>query len=219
MTLALGATPQQVRAGLAGAILGLPLGIGLSRSGAHGLSGLPQVLWLVAAALGTLFVVAALTSVRAWIGIRPSVAELAAGSRWRPHRTPSEPGSAARNTSAASREARGRARRQPSPPSVPLSRKAAYVSVSERGVREARLMHKVPNRRRRQARTPSVAAPTIAPCSRSVVTHEDFPSLDTGLGAGSRSLPCRSSATPLRGRRRGEGASSRSGRSNHARSC
>src|SRR6266568_272222 len=85
VTLALGATPQQVRAGLVmaqvipalpGAILGLPLGIGLFKVGAHGLSGLPPVLWLVAAVLGTVFVVAALTSVPARIGIRRPVAEM-----------------------------------------------------------------------------------------------------------------------------------------------
>jgi putative ABC transport system permease protein len=85
VTLALGATPQQVRAGLAmtqvipalpGAILGLPLGLGLFKVAAHGLSGLPPVLWLVAAVLGTVFVVAALTSVPARIGLRRPVAEM-----------------------------------------------------------------------------------------------------------------------------------------------
>lgn len=85
VTLALGATPQQVRAGLAmaqvipalpGAILGLPLGIGLFKVGAHGLSGLPPVLWLVAVVLGTVFVVAALTSIPARIGLRRPVAEM-----------------------------------------------------------------------------------------------------------------------------------------------
>ncbi len=85
VTLALGATPQQVRAGLVmaqvipalpGAILGLPLGIGLFKVSAHGLSGLPPVLWLVAAVLGTVLVVAALTSVPARIGLRRPVAEM-----------------------------------------------------------------------------------------------------------------------------------------------
>jgi ABC-type antimicrobial peptide transport system permease subunit len=85
VTLALGATPQQVRAGLAmtqvipalpGVILGLPLGLGLFKVAAHGLSGLPPVLWLVAAVLGTVFVVAALTSVTARIGLRRPVAEM-----------------------------------------------------------------------------------------------------------------------------------------------
>jgi putative ABC transport system permease protein len=85
VTLALGATPQQVRAGLAmtqvipalpGAILGLPLGLGLFKVAAHGVNGLPPVLWLVAAVLGTVVVVAALTSVTARIGLRRPVAEM-----------------------------------------------------------------------------------------------------------------------------------------------
>jgi putative ABC transport system permease protein len=85
VTLALGATPQQVRAGLVmaqvipalpGAILGLPLGIGLFKVAGRGLSGLPPALWLVAAVLGTVFVVAALTSVPARIGLRRPVAEM-----------------------------------------------------------------------------------------------------------------------------------------------
>ena len=85
VTLALGATPQQVRAGLVmaqvipalpGAILGLPLGIGLFKVAGHGLSGLPPVLWLVAAVLGTVLVVAALTSVPARIGLRRPIAEM-----------------------------------------------------------------------------------------------------------------------------------------------
>jgi ABC-type antimicrobial peptide transport system permease subunit len=85
VTLALGATPQQVRAGLAmtqvipalpGAILGLPLGLGLFKAAAHGLSGFPPVLWLVVAVFGTVVVVAALTSVTARIGLRRPVAEM-----------------------------------------------------------------------------------------------------------------------------------------------
>lgn len=87
VTLALGATPQQVRAGLVmaqvipalpGAILGLPPGIGLFKVAAHGLNGLglPPVPWLVAAVLGTVLVVAALTSVPARISLRRPVAEM-----------------------------------------------------------------------------------------------------------------------------------------------
>jgi putative ABC transport system permease protein len=85
VTLALGATRQQVRAGLVmaqvipavpGAILGLPLGIGLFKIAGHHLNGLPPVLWLVAAVLGTVIVVAALTSVPARIGLRRPVAEM-----------------------------------------------------------------------------------------------------------------------------------------------
>jgi energy-coupling factor transporter ATP-binding protein EcfA2 len=84
VTLALGATPQQVRAGLVmgqvipalpGAILGLPLGIGLFKVAGHGLSGWPP-LWLAAAVLGTVLVVAALTTVPARIGLRRPVAEM-----------------------------------------------------------------------------------------------------------------------------------------------
>jgi putative ABC transport system permease protein len=87
VTLALGATPQQVRAGLVmaqvipalpGAVLGLPLGIGLFKIAGHHLNGLPPVLWLVAAVLGTVLVVGALTSVPARIGLRRPVAEMLA---------------------------------------------------------------------------------------------------------------------------------------------
>jgi putative ABC transport system permease protein len=85
VTLALGATPQQIRRGLImaqiipalpGAILGLPLGIGLFKVAGHGLTGLPPVLWLVGAVLGTVLVVAALTSVPARIGLRRPIAEM-----------------------------------------------------------------------------------------------------------------------------------------------
>ncbi|HXC83880.1 MAG TPA: FtsX-like permease family protein [Trebonia sp.] len=85
VTLAVGATPQQVRAGLImaqvipalpGAILGLPLGIGLFKVAGHGLNGLPPAGWLVAAVLGTVVVVAALTTVPARIGLRRPVAEM-----------------------------------------------------------------------------------------------------------------------------------------------
>lgn len=85
VTLALGATPQQVRRGLVmaqvipalpGAILGLPLGIGLFKAAAHGLTGLPPAPWLVAAVLGTVLVVAALTSIPARISLRRPVAEM-----------------------------------------------------------------------------------------------------------------------------------------------
>jgi putative ABC transport system permease protein len=85
VTLALGATPQQVRAGLVmaqvipalpGAVLGLPLGIALFKVAGHHLTGLPPVFWLVAAVLGTVLVVAALTTVPARIGLRRPVAEM-----------------------------------------------------------------------------------------------------------------------------------------------
>jgi putative ABC transport system permease protein len=85
VTLALGATPRQVRAGLAaaqalaalpGAILGVPLGMGLFNVAAKGLSGLPPALWLVATVLGAVLAAAALTSVPARIGTRRPVAEI-----------------------------------------------------------------------------------------------------------------------------------------------
>ncbi|HEY6312304.1 MAG TPA: hypothetical protein VIY52_16075 [Streptosporangiaceae bacterium] len=66
----------QVIPALPGAILGLPLGIGLFKVAADHLSGLPPVLWLIAAVLGTVFVVAALTGVPARIGLRRPVAEM-----------------------------------------------------------------------------------------------------------------------------------------------
>jgi ABC-type lipoprotein release transport system permease subunit len=81
----LGATPRQVRAGLVtaqvlsalpGAILGVPLGIGLFKLASRDVSGLPSALWLVAAVVGTLLVVASLTSVPARIGTRRPVAEI-----------------------------------------------------------------------------------------------------------------------------------------------
>jgi len=85
VTLALGATPEQVRTGLVmaqvipalpGAILGLPLGIGLYEVAGRHLYGLPPAGWLAAAVLGTVLVVAALTSVPARIGLRRPVAEM-----------------------------------------------------------------------------------------------------------------------------------------------
>ena len=66
----------QVIPALPGAVLGLPLGLGLFKGAAHGLSGFPPVLWLVAAVFGTVVVVAALTSVPARIGLRRPVAEM-----------------------------------------------------------------------------------------------------------------------------------------------
>jgi putative ABC transport system permease protein len=73
---ALADTPRLVIPALPGAILGLPLGIGLFKVAAHHLNGLPPVLGLLAAVLGTVIVVAALTSVPARIGLRRPVAEV-----------------------------------------------------------------------------------------------------------------------------------------------
>ena len=66
----------QVIPAVPGAILGVPLGLALFKVAGHHLSGLPPVLWLVAAVLGTVVVVAALTSVPARIGLRRPVAEM-----------------------------------------------------------------------------------------------------------------------------------------------
>jgi putative ABC transport system permease protein len=66
----------QVIPALPGAILGLPLGIVLFKVAGHHLSGLPSALWMVAAVLGTVLVVAALTSVPARIAFRRPVAEM-----------------------------------------------------------------------------------------------------------------------------------------------
>jgi len=83
---ALGASNRQVRAGLAatqvlpalpGAIIGIPLGIGLFAAASHaGQLSIPPVGWLVATVLGTLVVVAALTTVPARIGGRRTAAEV-----------------------------------------------------------------------------------------------------------------------------------------------
>jgi ABC-type antimicrobial peptide transport system permease subunit len=82
---ALGATPRQVGTALsaaqifpalAGALLGIPGGIGLYDAAKHGGStAVPPTSWLVAMVLGTVVVVAVLTAVPARIGARRSVAE------------------------------------------------------------------------------------------------------------------------------------------------
>ena len=88
---ALGASPQQVTEGIAaaqvlpavpGAILGVPLGILLfvaANGGGAKATTVPPAWWLVAAVLGTLVVVAGLTSVPARIGARRPVAEILQG--------------------------------------------------------------------------------------------------------------------------------------------
>jgi putative ABC transport system permease protein len=83
---ALGATPRQVGTALsvaqifpalAGALLGIPGGIGLYDAAKHGGSTVvPPTSWLVAMVLGTVVVVAVLTAVPARIGARRSVAEV-----------------------------------------------------------------------------------------------------------------------------------------------
>jgi len=82
----LGATPQQVSAGLSaaqllaavpGTIVGIPAGIGLFYAASHaGTVTIPPAWWLAAAVLGTLVAVAGLTTIPARIGARRPVAEI-----------------------------------------------------------------------------------------------------------------------------------------------
>jgi putative ABC transport system permease protein len=86
LTRALGATPQQVTAGLsaaqvfpalAGALLGIPGGFGLYSAVKHGGSTvIPPVGWLIVLVLGTVIVVAGLTALPARVGARRPVAEV-----------------------------------------------------------------------------------------------------------------------------------------------
>jgi putative ABC transport system permease protein len=85
---ALGVTPRQLAAGLAaaqvlpalpGAILGIPLGIGLfalANGGGAAATTIPPTWWLLAAVLGTLLAVAALTTIPARIGARRPAGEI-----------------------------------------------------------------------------------------------------------------------------------------------
>jgi putative ABC transport system permease protein len=82
---ALGASPQQVTAGVAwaqvlpavpGTLLGIPLGIGLFKAADHGMMTIPPVWWLAAAVILTLAVVAVLASIPALLGTRRSSAEV-----------------------------------------------------------------------------------------------------------------------------------------------
>jgi len=82
---ALGSTPQQVSSGISaaqvipalpGALLGIPLGIGLFKVASH-VSAVPSAWWLAAAVLGTLVAVGGLTTIPALIGARrPAAAVL-----------------------------------------------------------------------------------------------------------------------------------------------
>jgi putative ABC transport system permease protein len=81
---ALGARARQVSSGLVvaqvlcalpGAIVGIPLGIGLFKAAVHGGS-LPPVTWLAAALIGALVAMAALTIVPARTGTRQPIAEV-----------------------------------------------------------------------------------------------------------------------------------------------
>jgi ABC-type antimicrobial peptide transport system permease subunit len=80
---ALGATPQQVTAGIAaaqalpavpGVLLGIPLGIGLFKVAAQGVGVVvPPALWLAGVVLGTLVAVAVLAAIPAFVGARRPV--------------------------------------------------------------------------------------------------------------------------------------------------
>jgi putative ABC transport system permease protein len=82
----LGASPRQVAAGLSaalllpaipGAVVGIPLGLLLVKAASHGGSlTVPPAPWLVAAVVGTLVVITALSAVPARIGARHPVAEV-----------------------------------------------------------------------------------------------------------------------------------------------
>jgi hypothetical protein len=70
-----GLVVAQVLAALPGAILGIPLGIGLFKIAVkHG--SLPPPLWLITTVVATLLAMAALTTVPAWLGMRQPVAEV-----------------------------------------------------------------------------------------------------------------------------------------------
>jgi hypothetical protein len=69
-----GLVTAQVLSALPGAVIGIPLGLGLYSAVVHG-GGLPSPLWLMAMLVGTLAVMAALTVVPAWIGTRQPVTE------------------------------------------------------------------------------------------------------------------------------------------------
>jgi len=83
---ALGATPQQVTAGLSaaqllpatlGALLGIPCGWGLVEAVKNGNRlAAPPALWLIATVLGTIVAVAAITAVPAWLGASRPAAEV-----------------------------------------------------------------------------------------------------------------------------------------------
>jgi putative ABC transport system permease protein len=71
-----GLAVAQVLAALPGAVIGVPLGLGLFKVATGNGGGTPDVLWLVAAAFGTLIVLGGLTSVPACIGSRQSIVEV-----------------------------------------------------------------------------------------------------------------------------------------------
>ena len=70
-----GLVVAQVLAALPGAIVGIPLGIGLFHAAVKNGS-LPPVPWIVGAVLGALLAMAALTVIPAWVGARQPAAEV-----------------------------------------------------------------------------------------------------------------------------------------------
>jgi putative ABC transport system permease protein len=86
VTRALGATPEQVTAGLsaaqilpalAGAIIGIPGGFGFfAVANQGGSASQPPAWWLIAVLLGTVISVAGLTAIPARVGARRPVAEI-----------------------------------------------------------------------------------------------------------------------------------------------
>jgi putative ABC transport system permease protein len=73
--VSLGLVVAQVLAALPGAIVGIPLGIGLFHAAVKNGS-LPPVPWLAGAVLGALLAMAALTVIPAWVGARQPAAEV-----------------------------------------------------------------------------------------------------------------------------------------------
>ena len=82
---ALGASPGQVSAGVAwaqvlpavpGALLGIPLGLGLFKVASAGQMTIPPAWWLAVVVIDTLIAVAVLASIPALIGTRRSAAEV-----------------------------------------------------------------------------------------------------------------------------------------------
>jgi len=86
LSRALGATPQQVSAGLSaaqvlpavpGALIGVPLGIGLFAVANHaGLVTIPPAWWMAVAVVATLLAVAVLVAIPARVGARRLVTEI-----------------------------------------------------------------------------------------------------------------------------------------------
>ncbi|HTW42252.1 MAG TPA: FtsX-like permease family protein, partial [Solirubrobacteraceae bacterium] len=86
LTRALGASPRQLTSGLVaaqllpalpGAVVGIPLGLGLfalANGGGTQVTTIPPAWWLVAAVLGTMIVVSVLTAIPARIGARQPIA-------------------------------------------------------------------------------------------------------------------------------------------------